>query len=126
MDASDRRGGSVMSDVMSLHQAAYNLAPGMVEYAEDSYESIRWRCDDPPSKDEVEAEAARVALGFAWRDIRAERDARLVASDWTQIPDAPVDAAAWAKYRQSLRDLPAKIKDPTREVKWPTPPGMEA
>ena len=30
----------------------------------------------------------------------------LVASDWTQVEDAPVDKAVWATYRQALRDLP--------------------
>ena len=28
-----------------------------------------------------------------WAVIRTERNARLAASDWTQLPDAPVDAA---------------------------------
>lgn len=37
---------------------------------------------------------------------RAERDRALSASDWTQLADAPVDKAAWATYRQELRDLP--------------------
>lgn len=111
-----------MTSVLALHQAAYNLAPGMVEYAEDSYESIRWRCAKPPSKTQVEKEAERVASELAWGKIRAERDARLSACDWTQAADAPVDAKAWAAYRQALRDLPATIKDPTTEVEWPTPP----
>ena len=61
-----------------------------------------------------------LADGFA--RIRQQRDALLAASDWTQVPDAPVDAAAWAKYRQALRDLPTKIKDPTAEIAWPEPP----
>ena len=49
------------------------------------------------------------------------RDGRLKDSDWTQVPDAPVDAAAWATYRQQLRDLPANTTDP-RTVEWPVPP----
>lgn len=40
-----------------------------------------------------------------WIVICAERNRLLVASDWTQLPDAPVDAAAWATYRQALRDV---------------------
>jgi len=39
-----------------------------------------------------------------YRNWRAEE---LKATDWTQLPDAPVDAAAWATYRQALRDLPS-------------------
>jgi hypothetical protein len=41
--------------------------------------------------------------------IRLWRNAELVATDWTQVADAPVDASAWAVYRQALRDLPATI-----------------
>lgn len=43
-----------------------------------------------------------------WEQIRLWRDAKLAASDWTQVADAPVDKAAWATYRQALRDLPAQ------------------
>lgn len=55
-----------------------------------------------------------------WSVIRAERNALLVASDWTQVADAPVDAAAWALYRQALRDITEQT-DPLNIV-WPTPP----
>lgn len=54
--------------------------------------------------------------------LRRQRDALLAASDWTQVSDAPVDAKAWAAYRQELRDFPATITDPTAEVNWPEPP----
>jgi hypothetical protein len=43
-----------------------------------------------------------------WNQIRQWRDRELAASDWTQLPDAPVDKAAWATYRQALRDLPSQ------------------
>lgn len=43
-----------------------------------------------------------------WRDgCRHHRNRLLAASDWTQLPDAPVDRQAWADYRQALRDFPA-------------------
>ena len=55
--------------------------------------------------DKTEEEiAADVAAKAA--QVRAARDAALTASDWTQVADAPVDKAAWATYRQALRDLP--------------------
>lgn len=56
-----------------------------------------------------------------WARIRYQREKELAACDWTQVADAPVDKAAWAKYRQELRDLPAKYDDPN-EVVWPTKP----
>jgi len=54
-------------------------------------------------------------------NLRSERNAKLTASDWTQVEDAPVDKAAWAAYRQALRDLPAKTPDPANPV-WPQEP----
>lgn len=43
-----------------------------------------------------------------WNNIRAWRDIKLANSDWTQLPDSVADKAAWAIYRQALRDLPAQ------------------
>lgn len=43
-----------------------------------------------------------------WEQIKLWRNVKLAQSDWTQLSDAPVDKAAWATYRQALRDLPAK------------------
>lgn len=43
-----------------------------------------------------------------WEQIKLWRNAKLAQSDWTQLPDAPVNQAAWATYRQALRDLPAQ------------------
>lgn len=56
-----------------------------------------------------------------WRIVRLERNISLAASDWTQLPDAPVDAAAWAEYRQALRNITMQ-PDPFNIV-WPTTPG---
>lgn len=43
-----------------------------------------------------------------WLDgCRLHRNRLLAESDWTQLPDATVDRAAWAAYRQALRDFPA-------------------
>ena len=53
--------------------------------------------------------------------IRAERDRKLVESDWTQVLDAAVDQAAWAAYRQALRDIPQQEGFPTT-VTWPVKP----
>jgi hypothetical protein len=53
--------------------------------------------------------------------MRLGRDSRLTASDWTQLPDAPVDKAAWAAYRQALRDFPATW-EPSEVCDFPNPP----
>ena len=53
--------------------------------------------------------------------VRAERNALLTASDWTQVADAPVDKAAWATYRQALRDITAQAGFPWT-IDWPAQP----
>ena len=53
--------------------------------------------------------------------VRAERDALLAACDWTQVADAPVNPAAWAVYRQALRDVTTQAGFPLN-VTWPEPP----
>lgn len=59
--------------------------------------------------------------------IRANRSRLLQQSDWTQAADSPLsDAkkAAWATYRQALRDLPDEqgSVNSSADVVWPTPP----
>ena len=69
-------------------------------------------------------EAERVAADAeAARLLRRERDYLLSRCDHTQLPDAPatIDRAAWAAYRQALRDLPVQPGFP-HQVTWPTPP----
>ena len=39
------------------------------------------------------------------QQVREKRNKLLAESDWTQVADAPVDKAAWATYRQALRDI---------------------
>ena len=53
--------------------------------------------------------------------VRADRNRRLTESDWSQLPDAPVDQAAWAAYRQMLRDIPTQPGFPF-DVNWPIQP----
>ena len=53
--------------------------------------------------------------------MRHWRDGELARTDWTQVADAPVDQAAWATYRQALRDLPSSNKDP-RKIDLPVAP----
>ena len=60
----------------------------------------------------------------AWIELRRDRDALLLSSDYTQTPDSPLsDAkkAEWATYRQALRDLPSNTTDPANPT-WPSKP----
>lgn len=71
----------------------------------------------------AEHEAAHIARidGGQATAMRAQRDKLLAETDWTQVADAPVDQAAWATYRQALRDVPAQAGFPW-DVTWPTKP----
>ena len=53
--------------------------------------------------------------------MRTIRNRLLSESDWTQLPDAQCDQAAWATYRQALRDFPATWK-PAETANFPEAP----
>jgi len=62
-------------------------------------------------------------------ELRTWRNGALGASDWTQVPDGALDSttkAAWATYRDKLRDLPSNAKAPNQFAKsdWPLAPGQ--
>ena len=82
----------------------------------------------PVFTDNEEATAAEQQAAYVQRiddeqaaRIRADRDKRLVDTDWTQVADAPVDSEAWATYRQALRNIPAQATFPW-DVVWPEMP----
>lgn len=68
----------------------------------------------------LSADEQAAAQASATAAVRAQRNALLSASDYTQLPDATVDKAVWAAYRQALRDLMATV-DPFNPI-WPVPP----
>ena len=75
----------------------------------------------------IDAKEAAWAAGAddrAAAEVRTERDAKLAATDWTQVADAPVSQEDWATYRQNLRDIPSQEGFPN-EVTWPTEPVAE-
>lgn len=64
---------------------------------------------------------------YLWDVARVQRDALLTACDWTMVPDAPTDKAAWTVYRQALRDLPdnqAEVET-LDDIIWPTSPDQQ-
>ena len=75
-----------------------------------------------------EIAAAAKAVEDADKDftsIRAQRNARLAGTDWTQGPDSPLtDAkkAKWVTYRQELRDYPSTATKVSELGDWPTEP----
>ena len=84
-----------------------------------------------PTETEINNKIAELDLAEPMKLLREERDARLLATDWTQNPDVPdATKTKWQPYRQALRDLPATA-DPKlnsvynldlTSVSWPTKP----
>ena len=94
------------------------LAQRVVELAPmyDGQSWIQQWAVEALSQDEINANAAQQAAA-----VRADRNARLAATDWTQIADSTADKPAWAAYRQALRDVPSQVGFP-QSVTWPQEP----
>lgn len=59
----------------------------------------------------------------SWGVVRDKRDYLLRSTDWTMTPGSTVDQAAWAAYRQVLRDLPQTfIGAEPADIVWPKKP----
>lgn len=79
-----------------------------------------------PFTPEEEAEHLARAAARAWEKLRDRRNALLTESDAYVLPDrwetySEEHKAAWASYRQALRDLPETTQDPFNPV-WPSKP----
>lgn len=110
--------GEILSHISADEQTVLlNLSDGQ-GYIEGTYHPKREKIvnNSVVDKDTSSEDAERNYQLF----IR-KRNALLMQSDWTQVSDAPVDQAAWAEYRQALRDLPENTVDPANPV-WPTKP----
>ena len=75
----------------------------------------------------IPADVLKAALiAQAWDLVRAERDRRITATDYTQMPDSPLlpeQRQAFAGYRQALRDIPQDHASPAAVV-WPDLPAL--
>jgi hypothetical protein len=98
-------------EVAPLAQRVVELAPMY-----DGQSWIQQWAVEALSQDEINANTAQQAVA-----VRADRNARLAATDWTQIADSTADKPAWAAYRQALRDVPAQAGFP-QSVTWPQEP----
>ena len=79
--------------------------------------------DTQPAKTAAENEAEYKAMKDAEqaKSVRNSRTEKLKDCDWTQIADSTADKAAWATYRQALRDITAQAGFPWT-IDWPTQP----
>jgi len=91
-----------------------NLTEGQPALVDGQWQQTWVITDATP--EEVSQRAAQQA-----DDIRNTRNQLLSDSDWTQIADAPVNATAWATYRQALRDVTSQVGFPY-DITWPNKP----
>jgi hypothetical protein len=70
---------------------------------------------------DMDADAIAAKDAEQAKSVRDERTKKLAETDWTQLTDAPVNGAAWATYRQALRDVTTQESFPWGIV-WPTQP----
>ena len=115
--------GITITDIDPLDENNILIPAGCVETAPPStteeqlarWDGAAWAVEDIPQP-EPAPEPVDPAV-----EARANRDALLSSSDWTQVADAPVDQATWAAYRSLLRDVPQQAGFPT-DITWPTNP----
>ena len=94
-------------------KAAQDSAPTLVNGAW----TIGWQVTNKTAEELAQQEADKAA------QVRADRNTRVAASDWTQGKDIPDNVSSqWAAYRQALRDVPAQAGFPW-DVQWPPVPG---
>jgi hypothetical protein len=76
-----------------------------------------------PAQTAAEQETAYKAMKDAEqaKAVREQRTQMLKDCDWTQIADSTADKAAWATYRQALRDITAQSGFPWT-ITWPDAP----
>lgn len=71
---------------------------------------------------DLTSEEIQAAKNRAMDKLRGQRNRLLAESDFTQLPDFKGNAAAWAAYRQALRDMPANVPDARETANWPAKP----
>lgn len=116
--------GITTADQDPMDETNMLIPAGCVEIAPPStaegqlarWDGSSWTVEDIPV-DEPET----TPIADPIKEARLERDGLLYSSDWTQIADAPVDKAAWATYRQALRDITLQEGFP-ENITWPTKP----
>ena len=86
-----------------------------IEYAGNDLYREQWTAV------EMSAEEKQLKDDTQAGSVRLMRNKLLAECDWTQLDDAPADAAAWAVYRQQLRDVTKQVGFPW-EINWPQQP----
>lgn len=105
-------------DVLQVQRPEENYANNVYEGSPQKINGVWTQVWNtvPATDDETVERTQRQA-----EQVRAERNQRLAACDWTQLADSTADKTAWATYRQALRDITTQQGFPW-EVTWPDQP----
>lgn len=118
--------GEIVGDLTAFHIDSDIDATSFIN--EKYWDGVQWqpKPEKPNGFYDWTAEATWVFNSEAFlSQVRSKRNTLLFQSDWTQLPDSNVDSAAWATYRQALRDFPSTIDPSTASLEdlvWPTSP----
>ena len=112
----------VIENGVVINTVVVDSLDAMANLVEATNGSIGWHYVNGvftnPNAETEEERAVRVASSN-----RSKRNYLLSDSDWTQVADAPVDATAWATYRQALRDITGHVNFPyLTDEDWPVAP----
>ena len=93
----------------------------------NDYDTLVWETVNSvpkPTLEELENAWSTVLNTKKFKELRTQRNKRLVDCDWVTLKaystDTPVPEE-WKTYMQALRDLPANTEDPENPV-WPAIP----
>lgn len=98
----------------------------------ETYNAVEIRCNDSnfdanyaiAQAEAYNGEVTVEDVPLTEDEARTQRDKLLAATDWTQVLDAPIDAAtreAYRAYRQDLRDITEQEGFP-EAITWPELP----
>jgi hypothetical protein len=121
---------------MDLYKAIIRLNPqAEFRVKNNDYNRLKWsetNTQPKPTLAECEAAWQEIISEAPMKQLRKERDKKLLETDKYSINDWPHPSEevkqAWLTYRQELRDLPATATPQLDEngnltnVTWPTPP----
>lgn len=103
--------------VSIINDVCNGLAVRITEYGvAETFTPVEPTFDPPPESEPTPEEA--------WAALRAERDARLAATDWRVLRTIETGeplTTEWQEYRQALREITSTVSDPT-SPNWPQEP----
>ena len=112
---------------VDLHESLMELYPNLsYTMSNNDHDTLIWLDTSvpKPSKETLLQRSQEIINAKPLKKLREERNKRISACDWTQLPNVPLPGAKkyeWETYRQALRDITQTTEDPTNPV-WPIQP----